>query len=610
MESESGWERFRRSAQSAGCVLVQTCLQPKSQSAQALLFENPREVLRPVTHIDLEICLSRIDQCTAKGQFAAGYLSFEAGYALEAKLRPLMTTAAPLAWIGIYDTATELMLPLTETEGETEDNSAEIQFGLSSTAFAEKINQIHQWIREGDVYQINFTDSFRFPMECSPAGLFRRLLVRHPVAHAAFVNTGERQIVSISPELFFERARSRIMVKPMKGTASRGLTTAEDDLIAKQLAASEKNRAENLMIVDLMRNDLGRVARTGSVHVPALFTIERYQSIFQMTSVVEAELKPDIGYADILRAMFPSGSVTGAPKIRAMELIRELEVQPRGVYTGSIGYFASDHANLNVAIRTIEFEGAQAKLGAGSGIVADSIAAEEFEECHAKANFLRTAQKRFSVLESILWQGPEASFRHLAAHLERMRDSAAYFDFPICNKALDQALHDCEQELKRIASGPAKVRLLLDRSGKIKITHAPLSTVRYSRVGLAEERVSSRERFLFHKTTNRALYDQALKNANAEGYDDVLFFNERGELTEGAIHNVFVEIGDELLTPPLASGLLAGIERAHILQTDPCAREQVLHDDDLRNAKQIYLCNSVRGIYPVQLTEQRRTANP
>jgi para-aminobenzoate synthetase/4-amino-4-deoxychorismate lyase len=396
----------------------------------------------------------------------------------------------------------------------------------------------------------------------------------------------------------------------MKGTAPRGMTTAEDDLIAKQLVASEKNRAENLMIVDLMRNDLGRIARIGSVHVPELFAIERYQSIFQMTSVVEAELRPEVGYADMLRAMFPSGSVTGAPKIRAMELIRELEAQPRGVYTGSIGYFARDHANLNVAIRTIEFEAAQAKLGAGSGIVADSIASEEFEECHAKANFLRASPQLFSILESFLWEGSKASFRHLDAHLQRMRDSAIYFGFPICDEGLDRALHNCEQELRTTSSGPVKMRLLLDRSGNVEITHVPLSTVRFSRVALAELRVSSLDRFLFHKTTNRALYDQAIVDAHGKKCDDLLFFNERGELTEGAIHNIFVDIYGELLTPPLSSGLLAGIERAHILQTNPRAREQVLYYDDLRNAKQVYLCNSVRGMYPVQLAEQRRTASP
>ena len=421
----------------------------------------------------------------------------------------------------------------------------------------------------------------------------------------------------------------------MKGTARRGRTTREDREIAEWLRGDAKNRSENVMIVDLVRNDLGRVAQTGSVKVEELFAVERYPTLWQMTSTVSAELRSEAGFYDIFRALFPCGSVTGAPKVRATQLIAELEAAPRGAYTGAIGFFSPRQTVFNVAIRTLELDGTRGTMGVGSGVVIDSDAAAEYRECLLKAEFLTGPTHRtistisgdiqivaqpdkFFLIETMLWDGdqPPAGYPFLALHLDRLQDSAEYFDF-VCDRAAvcraledharqfaDQKLAGAETPLPR---SPRRVRLLLDAEGEVQIGSEALPPAadpnRMGRVRIAAERTDPADATLYHKTTHRRLYNRAFEQAVRDGFDDALFLNLNGEVTEGAISNVFAVKDGRWFTPPIECGLLPGVYRRHFLETRPEIEERVLSLDDLRHADAIYLCNAVRGLRRVILAE-------
>jgi para-aminobenzoate synthetase/4-amino-4-deoxychorismate lyase len=443
----------------------------------------------------------------------------------------------------------------------------------------------------------------------SVAALYRLLHARQPAPYASFLHTepGQR-ILSFSPELFFhiqtEGETRRITTRPMKGTAARGRTTGEDSAAADFLRADPKNRAENVMIVDLLRNDLGRVCSYGTVETRDLFAVERYPTLWQMTSTVTGLLRPDATFQQILRALFPSGSVTGAPKVRAMQLISEFESAPRGVYTGAIGFFLPHESIFSVAIRTLTLNGDTGSMGVGSGIVIDSDPAAEWGECQLKAQFLTQADHclpaDFSLVETLLWDG---SYPLIELHLGRLADSAAYFGFPCERWEVRAAL---------LAEGssfgdrrPRKVRLLLSPDGALQIASEILSEktadLKPLRVALSSHRVDSLDPMLFHKTTHRPLYVEALASAMQAGYDEVLFLNDRGEVTEASNHNVFIERAGRLITPPVECGLIPGVHRQLILQTHPSAAQRRLSLDDLRKADAIFLSNAVRGLRPTEI---------
>ena len=365
-----------------------------------------------------------------------------------------------------------------------------------------------------------------------------------------------------------------------------------------RLQQDEKNRSEHLMIVDLLRNDLGRICAMGSVKVEDIFTVETYQTLLQMTSTVSGTLRSGLSYYDIFRGMFPSGSITGAPKIRTMQIIRELEERPRGVYTGSIGYI-SPHGNaaFNVAIRTLVVKDRNAVMGVGGGIVADSDPAEEYRECLLKASFLTRQHRPFQLIETMLWSD---GFVRLPMHLDRLESSAAYFGFVCDREEISTQLHAACAALPSDICH--RVRLLLNESGLATITVTEMKPAQFSgRIRLSSRIVSSNDLFLRHKTTLRELYDSEYAQAQRDGFDEVVFLNERGEVTEGAISNLFLRRGDKLLTPPLNSGVLAGVLRRHILETDPNAEERVLTLSDLKQANAIYIGNSLRGLRQVTL---------
>ena len=566
-----------------------------------------------------------IESSVARGLTAAGFFTYECGKCFEPTAgMHASETGRPLAWFGIYERAYRFDHALgsfvdgeppglepVRVAGRKPDSASGVdaELGLSKEEYAERIAEIHEWICAGDVYQLNFTVPYSVRVRGGVADLYATLHARQPVEYGAFIHwhTG-RRILSFSPELFFrvdeERGERRITTKPMKGTASRGRTTRDDRERAEWLRNDAKNQSENVMIVDLLRNDLGRIAKFGSVTTKDLFAVERFPTLWQMTSTVTGELRDEIQFHDIFRALFPCGSITGAPKVRAMQLIAELEGRARGVYTGAIGYFSRQKTVFNVAIRTLELEANKGTMGVGSGIVIDSDAKQEYAECVLKAEFLTGQARRFaegfSLIETILWDG---GYPLLELHLDRLMDSAEYFGIACERDAVKAALIE---HARKFDGGARRVRLLVDREGCMYIEDSLLAKtaggdVKVARAFVAKQRTDSSDAMLYHKTTHRPQYAEAFKAAQDEGFDDVLFMNERGEVTEGAISNVFVEIDGKWLTPPVECGLLAGVFRRHVLETRGDIEERVLTLENMRRADAVYLANAVRGLRRVEL---------
>ncbi|MGO4212099.1 aminodeoxychorismate synthase component I [Terriglobus sp. 2YAB30_2] len=558
--------------------------------ASSYLFRNPVETITASTVEELEELLQRIDSAVAKGLYAAGYLAYEAGYALEPSLRRLLSPQR-LAWFGIYPDRESFSYQPEPSQISIEGPS----ITMSASTFADKIARIKQHIEQGDTYQLNLTTKLQWNYTDFPEALLHHILAVQPVEFGAFLNLGSTQILSASPELFFRREGSRITTRPMKGTVQRGRDLEEDREKMAWLANDEKNRAENLMIVDLLRNDLGRICATGSVHVDKLFEVERYSTLHQMTSTIHGDLRPGIGYAEIFRALFPSGSIVGAPKIKTMELIHSLEEEPRGAYTGCIGFIApGGEACFSVAIRTITLEGGHAKMGIGAGITYDSDAAAEYEETRLKGAFLQQDAQPFQLIETMLWDGSRLHF--LEEHFARLQQSAAYFDFACDLDKLRLALQQTVQTL----SGTHRIRVLSNRSGVFTIESVPVQLEdRPLRVLLSNIRTRSGDLFLQHKTTRRKLYDEQLRLAREHGFDEILFLNEDGNITEGAITNFFIERDGKLFTPPLTDGVLPGVMRAHLHP-----EERSLKLDGLLPTDRLYLGNSVRGMLPIGYLER------
>ncbi len=584
-----------------GTVWLDTAL-PDEENRRSLLFMRPVRVLQADTPAQVLALLRALDGAVAAGYYVAGYMAYEAGYALMPVPLRVPDDTGPLAWFGVYEmphvlTPASLVMLTAETGSYAVQ---QLQPVLSRKAYRERVQHIRQLIREGEVYQINFTMPLRFHFEGDPLAFYLALRRQQPVAYAAFINTGERLVLSLSPELFFRREGERIYTRPMKGTARRSSLPDEDARLAEALRNDEKNRAENLMIVDLLRNDLAICCTPGSVEVSELFRIEAYPTVWQMTSTVRGRLRADIGYADLFRALFPSGSVTGAPKVRAMQHIARLEPTARGIYCGAVGYVApGGEAVFNVAIRTLELVGATGRMGVGSGIVWDSDPDAEYEECLLKGQFLRAAAEPFALIETMRCE--QGRIPLLEAHLERLRRSAAHFGF-----RLDEGRLRKQLEQVRRALDPARVwrlRLTLEVTGRVTLTSAELESTprRLWRLCVADKRRDPSDPLLYHKTTRRAHYEAAYLQARAAGYDEVLFLNTRDEVCEGSRTNLFVQLGGQLYTPPVSCGLLPGVYRQQVLRTRTDVKERVLTLDDLRRAEALYVCNAVRGWQPAVL---------
>ena len=564
-------------------------------SRRWLRFRNPVEILVADRIEDVWPRLRAAEQSVEqRGLHAAGWIAYEAAPAFDSALAVRESGDFPLLWFGLYEKPEPLDLPPAGAF-LAEDWPAD----LSPDAYARAFDRIKTHIREGDTYQVNFTHRLvRETFAADPRQAFLALGAARRAPFGAYVAAGRWRICSASPELFFRLDGTRLESRPMKGTAPRGLSAAQDRALAAALLASEKNRAENLMIVDMVRNDLGRVARPGSVRTEQICGLEKYPTLWQLVSAVAAET--DAPVADIFAALFPAASITGAPKKRTMDIIAALESSPRRIYTGTIGFLAPGRrAQFNVAIRTLLVDAAsrRAEYGVGGGIVWDSDRAAEQAECRVKARILTESRPPFALLETMLWT-PEEGIRLLELHLARLRESADYFDYP-CDEARLRA--EIDSLLRTLPRVPHRLRLLLAEDGIPALQSAPLAPpppVPFRRVALARRPVDRADVFLYHKTTNRRVYEEA--KADFPGHDDVILHNEAGEATEATIANLAAEIDGVLCTPPVECGLLPGAARAELLARG-LLREQIIPLSLLKQSPRLFLLNSVRGLFPVLL---------
>ena len=579
-----------------------------------LLFRDPQATLTASTAEELPGLIDELETALAEGFHVAGYLTYEAACLLEGG-RTVRMARGPLAWFGVY-AAPERLGAEAGDVGAAAPDGVPLCFELETetAAYLAQVAEAQRWIAAGDTYQVNLTTAVTSRFHGDVALLYAALSHQQPTAFSAllFPELG-RHVLSFSPELLFRvEPDGRILTRPMKGTAA---STANDHGAAEAwLRDDEKNRAEHVMIVDLLRNDLNRVATAGSVAVDPLFAIERYDTVLQMTSTVAGRLRPGVKLGEILRALLPAGSMTGAPKLRTIELIAELEARPRGVYSGAIGFAAPDGtAVFSVPIRTVTLDDTELRMGVGGGIVADSRAESELAECWLKCGFLHRAAVAFALVETFRWDGAAGAFGDAHAayaalargaaddHLERLAISADRLGFRFDAAAIRDALGRLALSLAE----PHRIRMLLERDGGLRFEPSPLDLwpdVVAMRV--SPEVVWSGDPFLPHKTSYRPIYNRELARARDDGFADALFFNERGELAEGTISSVLLLIDGEWVTPPLSTGLLPGVARARLLRMGQVT-ERVVAEADLHRASAVAAANGVRGTVQVRRIQLR-----
>ncbi len=560
--------------------------------------------------------LREVQAVAAAGSWAAGYVAYEAGPAFDDALRVRARAlgdpfaAMPLAWFGVY----EEQRPVDPVQRR---QSGPAGYGLSPWSpsatedeYAAALDDIHEAIARGAVYQVNHTFRLRAAFSGDPTKLHRDLLIAQRGAYGAFLDIGRFQVLSASPERFFRLRGNHIDVRPMKGAIRRGRWSAEDDAMAGELQHSEKDRAANLTIVDLLRNDLGRIAEYGSVQLEELFTLERYETLWQLTSQIGAEIRQGVDLAGVFGALFPPGSTTGAPKMSAAERIRELESTPRGVYSGAIGFVAPEghemgtHFSVAIRVVVIDSDEGRAEYGTGAAITWDSTMGSEYEEAMLKARVLQADTMAFSLVEAIRWD--REGYRLLERHLERLADSAAYFGFQYSEHEVRSALTEHSVALhSTVTKTAARIRLLVGRQGQVTVETEEVDLLPFVdspedlafglnqlHVVVSDRPIRRRQVSLYHKTTLRSTYDAA--RAAAPGVDDVILINDRGHVTESTIANIVLRFGDVWLTPPLESGCLPGVYRAELLARGDI-EEAPIPIGDLAAADDVALVNSVRG---------------
>ena len=571
-----------------------TVIARDAASGRWRIFERPIEIIVARNVDDVVPALEKIEHaCVHEDRHAAGFIAYEAAPAFDSSLKTHAAADFPLLWFGLYAAVEERTLENLGPAPRALPGEIWVP-SISEEEYAEIFERLQELIRSGDTYQVNYTYRIRTRLQADPLALFLRLAAEPSPPFAAYVDTGEWAICSASPELFFHRAGERVESRPMKGTAPRGLWFEQDLEYARRLRDSEKERSENVMIVDMVRNDLGRVARPGSVRVTSLFDVERYPTVLQLTSTVAADT--DASLVSVMRAMFPAASITGAPKARTMEIIADIERSARRIYTGTIGFIEpGGRSQFNVAIRTVLVHRAtgEAEYGVGGGIVAGSSRADEWAESKIKARALAAQPPSFDLLETVLWK-PDDGYLLLGRHLKRLLQSSDYFGFRV--DVLD-VRDQLEQYATRLPPHPHRVRLVVSRSGSVQITATPHDVeAGFAPLAMAARPIDPANPFLYHKTTNRGVYEDAI--AGRPGFEDVLLHNDRGEVTESTIANVVVEKHGVLLTPPISSGLLPGTLRAHLLD-DGKIQEEVITVQDIADGVPCFLLNSVRGFHPV-----------
>ena len=594
-------------------VFLENILVQHSREA-AFVYENPIDIICVTDPDDIEDGLLRIRQATEDGSHVAGWISYETGLVLEQRLRPLLSKnpKVPFIYMGIFDDRKVLDTIAADYYWQHEQekmgyNLSNLSLSQTRTEYSEIFEKIHEYLKAGDIYQVNYTQKARFDFEGSAKALYAALRNAQAVEYAAFIETDDISVLSLSPELFIKKDGANITAKPMKGTGRRGRFEQEDIKYSEALYNSKKDRAENLMIVDLLRNDLSRLARNGSVEVSKLYEIEKYRTLFTMTSTIKAQVEKETSPVDIIRSIFPCGSVTGAPKIRAQEIINEIENEQRSIYTGAIGYFSPNgDMCLSVPIRTLTIDKKdRGELGIGGAIVADSEVEKEYKECLLKADFLSRSYPKFDLIESIGWTQKDG-YGYLEDHLDRLKRSANYYSFPYNRSELVEKLNEHAKFLPANKGDRYKVRLLLSRRGSISIISEKIPMVFNDilpKITLAEHPINSEDPIYFHKTTCRNYYENELRKKQKEtGCFDVIFHNEKGEITEGSFTNIFIKKGNIYYTPKQECGLLGGVFRQKVLEDDKIKTDEtIIYKHDLEGAEQIFLCNSIRGMIEVKL---------
>jgi len=551
------------------------------------------------------------------GKWVAGYFTYEAGYMLDNYFNHSINSFIkkqndhPLAWLGVFENPEEITNKndfLDVIYSAYSDNRQfmnykvkNFHFSLNEKEYYKNVEKIRELIAQGTLYQLNYGFKISFRFQGDPLFLFQDLLKQQESEYVGYIDTGKRKIISLSPELFFEKNGNTLTVKPMKGTIKRGDTVEKDRENFNTLKNSEKDRAENVMIVDLLRNDLGKISRTESVRVESLFDIEEYKTVYQMTSTICSEMKKDVSFQEIFSSLFPSGSITGAPKLKTMEWINRLEQERRGIFCGSIGYVTPCRdARFNVAIRTLEIDQTgTGELGIGSGITYDSEPEKEYEECLLKAKFF--TEQDYHLIETILWDSYLQEFFLKDLHFKRIKKSALELGFPFRERDVIERLESVS--LERTVN--AKIRLLLYRNGQIDVIVEKIyPDNNEKRIKFSKFKTSAQDIFLKHKTSRRNLYETQLIQARKEGYYDVIFSNGDNEITEGSFNNLIIQKGNVFYTPPVKCGLLPGVYREYVINHPVLAYpviEKVLYLSDILNAEAVFLINSVRGIIRVSV---------
>ena len=574
------------------------------------VYLNPIDTIICQKSGNIKVSLEKIEKYSKAGKLSCGFLSYEAGIYLNSIEQFDDEYAFPLVHFGVFGSykRAETIYDIWKIKEIRNKFTSPLHFKVdnlktneSFLEYRRKVSTIRKMIKDGTFYQLNYSIKLDFDFSGNPLFLFLSLAESQDAKYSAFIHTGSSVIISLSPELFFEIRGNKITAKPMKGTIKRGSNASEDSANQKALAECAKNRAENLMIVDLLRNDLGKISKISSVSVDALFEIEEYPTLFQMTSSISSQLKPDIGLTNIIESLFPCGSVTGAPKIMAMIKIKVLENRHRKAFCGAIGYIDKNlDARFNVGIRTLIIEKhadekMHGEISIGSGIVYDSKPLSEYRECLLKADFF--TKRSFYLVETMLYKENKKEIAYFDLHIKRFRASAKKLKFKCNAQKIAQDIKTRTSALKT----DVKIRLKLYKNGSYEIMTSytddgPQASAKITISGVA---IPKDNPFLYHKTSIRQLYDLELCYAKSCGFYDVIFRNTKGEITEGAFNNIFIEDNDGLLfTPPVSSGLLNGVLREHFIKNRK-AFEKIIFEKDLLDAKNIYLGNSVRGLVKV-----------
>ena len=553
-------------------------------------FTQPIKELKTRDLAEVADLLAQVESYQEQGYYVVGYVSYEAAPAFEKKLAvhkaPLL--AEYLLYFTVHDRVETSPIPLTYEEVDLPSKWRE---QTSAEDYEKAISKIHHHLRQGDTYQVNYTVQLKQDLSANPFAIYNRMVVEQEAGYNAYVEHDEMAVISMSPELFFEQNDRELTTRPMKGTNKRGLTDDEDLKEAAWLEQDPKNRSENMMIVDLLRNDMNRISEVGSEHVERLCQVEQYSTVWQMTSTIKSQLRPDVDLVEIFRSLFPCGSITGAPKIATMEIIKNLEPQPRGVYCGTIGLLLPNGRRIfNVAIRTIQLHQGKAVYGVGGGITWDSTWESEYREVHQKAAVLYRKQARFKLITTGKISQKRLLFED--QHLERLTKASRYFAFPFDPEDLRQKI---EMECQACDSHQDyRLRIFLSKSGEMELSRqilAPLSPS-FCKAKLCLQEADLNQSFIYFKTTHRPHLSL--------GEQEKIYHNKSGELLETSIGNLVLKIAGKLYTPPVRLGILPGIYRQHLLETGQ-VEEKVLTVPDLDQAEAIYGCNAVRGLYELQV---------